>query len=30
MKGCLARVDGLPQAQRRAVRGENAIRIFGL
>ncbi|MDF1554504.1 MAG: amidohydrolase family protein [Deferrisomatales bacterium] len=30
MKGCLARVDGLPSEQRRGVRGENARRIFGL
>ncbi|HSH69160.1 MAG TPA: amidohydrolase family protein, partial [Deferrisomatales bacterium] len=30
MQGCLARVDGLPSEQRRAVRGENARRIFGL
>lgn len=30
MKGCLARVDALPPDQRRAVRGENAKRIFGL
>jgi aminocarboxymuconate-semialdehyde decarboxylase len=29
MKGCLARVDGLPAPQRRAVRGQNAVRIFG-
>lgn len=28
MKGCLARVDALPEAQRKAVRGENAKRIF--
>ncbi|HEX6980861.1 MAG TPA: amidohydrolase family protein [Alphaproteobacteria bacterium] len=28
MKGCLARVDALPPDQRRAVRGENAKRIF--
>lgn len=30
MKGCLARVDALPPDQRRAVRGGNAMRIFGL
>ena len=30
MKGCLARVDALPPAQRDAVRGANAIRIFRL
>jgi aminocarboxymuconate-semialdehyde decarboxylase len=30
MKGCLARVDALPPAQRDAVRGGNALRIFGL
>jgi aminocarboxymuconate-semialdehyde decarboxylase len=30
MKGCLARVDALPQAQRDAVRGGNAMRIFKL
>ena len=30
MKGCLARVDALPPAQRDAVRGGNAIRIFSL
>lgn len=30
MKGCLARVDGLAEAERRAARGQNAIRIFGL
>lgn len=30
MKGCLRRVDGLPTDQRRAVRGENAKRIFGI
>jgi aminocarboxymuconate-semialdehyde decarboxylase len=30
MKGCLARVDALPPAQRDAVRGGNAQRIFGL
>ena len=30
MKGCLARVDALPAAQREAVRGGNAQRIFGL
>ena len=30
MKGCLARVDALPPAQRDAVRGGNAMRIFGL
>ena len=30
MKGCLARVDALPAAQRDAVRGGNAQRIFGL
>ena len=28
MKGCLARVDALPAAQRDAVRGGNAMRIF--
>ena len=30
MKGCLARVDALPPAQRDAVRGGNALRIFKL
>jgi aminocarboxymuconate-semialdehyde decarboxylase len=30
MKGCLARVDALPPAQRDAVRGGNAIRLFKL
>jgi aminocarboxymuconate-semialdehyde decarboxylase len=30
MKGCLARVNALPAAERDAVRGGNAIRIFGL
>jgi aminocarboxymuconate-semialdehyde decarboxylase len=30
MKGCLARVDALPGAQRDAVRGGNAMRIFKL
>ncbi|HEY6821765.1 MAG TPA: amidohydrolase family protein [Burkholderiales bacterium] len=30
MKGCLARVDALPAAQREAVRGGNAMRIFRL
>jgi aminocarboxymuconate-semialdehyde decarboxylase len=30
MKGCLARVDALPGAQRDAVRGGNAMRIFRL
>jgi aminocarboxymuconate-semialdehyde decarboxylase len=30
MKGCLSRVDELPPEQRRAVRGENARRVFGL
>ena len=30
MKGCLARVDALPPAQRDAVRGGNAQRIFRL
>ena len=30
MKGCLARVDALPQATRDAVRGGNAARIFAL
>lgn len=30
MKGCLARVDALPAAQREAVRGGNAQRIFRL
>jgi aminocarboxymuconate-semialdehyde decarboxylase len=30
MKGCLARVDALPPAQRDAVRGGNALRIFRL
>jgi aminocarboxymuconate-semialdehyde decarboxylase len=30
MQGCLARVDNLPAEQRRAVRGTNARRIFGL
>jgi aminocarboxymuconate-semialdehyde decarboxylase len=30
MSGCLARVNALPPAQRDAVRGGNATRIFGL
>jgi aminocarboxymuconate-semialdehyde decarboxylase len=30
MRGCLARVDALPPAQRDAVRGGNAMRIFKL
>ena len=30
MKGCLSRVNALPAAQRDAVRGGNAIRIFSL
>ncbi len=30
MKGCLARVDNLPEATRDKVRSGNAIRIFGL
>jgi len=30
MKGCLKRVDALPGAQRDAVRGGNAMRIFKL
>jgi aminocarboxymuconate-semialdehyde decarboxylase len=30
MRGCLARVDALPAAQRKAVRGGNAQRIFNL
>ena len=30
MKGCLSRVDALPPAQRDAVRGGNAMRIFRL
>jgi aminocarboxymuconate-semialdehyde decarboxylase len=30
MRGCLARVDALPAAQRNAVRGGNAMRIFKL
>jgi aminocarboxymuconate-semialdehyde decarboxylase len=30
MKGCLGRVDALPAAQRDAVRGGNAMRIFKL
>ncbi|HXM83169.1 MAG TPA: amidohydrolase family protein [Burkholderiales bacterium] len=30
MKGCLARIDALPPAQRDAVRGGNALRIFRL
>jgi hypothetical protein len=30
MKGCLARVDALPPGQRDAVRGANAVRVFGL
>jgi hypothetical protein len=30
MAGCLARVDALPAAQRDAVRGANAKRLFGL
>jgi len=29
MKGCLERVDALPPDQRDAVRGKNAMRIFG-
>ena len=29
MPGCLARVNGLPDAQRDKVRGRNAQRIFG-
>jgi aminocarboxymuconate-semialdehyde decarboxylase len=29
MPGCLARVNGLPGAAREAVRGANALRIFG-
>ena len=29
MKGCLSRVDALPPEQRDAVRGKNAMRIFG-
>ena len=28
MKGCLARVDALPGDQRKAIRGENAKKIF--
>ena len=30
MRGCLTRVDALPFEQRKAVRGSNAVRIFGL
>jgi aminocarboxymuconate-semialdehyde decarboxylase len=30
MVGCLARVDQLPPAQRQAVRGANAVRLFGI
>jgi len=30
MSGCLGRVDSLPAADRKRIRGENAIRIFGL
>ncbi|MDH5749952.1 MAG: amidohydrolase family protein, partial [Rhodospirillales bacterium] len=30
MKGCLTRVDALPSDQRKKIRGENAMRIFGL
>jgi aminocarboxymuconate-semialdehyde decarboxylase len=30
MEGCLARVDELPEDQRHKVRGENAMKIFGL
>jgi aminocarboxymuconate-semialdehyde decarboxylase len=30
MTGCLARVDALPPAQRVAVRGDNAVRLFKL
>jgi aminocarboxymuconate-semialdehyde decarboxylase len=30
MKGCLSRVDALPPAQRDAVRGANAMRVFKL
>jgi len=30
MKGCLARVDNLPTAQKQSVRSSNALRIFGL
>jgi aminocarboxymuconate-semialdehyde decarboxylase len=30
MVGCLARVDALPAAQRDAVRGGNAARVFGI
>ena len=30
MKGCLARVDALPESARKAVRSANATRIFGL
>jgi hypothetical protein len=30
MRGCLGRVDALPAAQRDAVRGGNAMRIFRL
>ena len=30
MKGCLARVDALPEAARQAIRGKNAARIFNL
>lgn len=30
MRGCLARVDALPFAVRKAVRGTNAAKIFGL
>jgi aminocarboxymuconate-semialdehyde decarboxylase len=30
MPGCLARVDDLPQASARRIRGRNAMRLFGL
>ena len=30
MPGCLKRVNGLPDAVRDKVRGENARRVFGL
>lgn len=30
MEGCLARVDALPAASARRIRGENAVKLFGL
>lgn len=30
MKGCLARVDALPPASARRIRGDNAVRLLGL